>query len=138
MADGTTSFPTTSDLPGSIRYYVTDLPDYSSLAKCAQSAVRQGIAIWTYDSCPEDPGQLASCICAKDGHSVIASRVITESVKHSCDTTATEDISSAIAVYERYCKAARGEIKPDGITAAGKTPISPSFRGTKREGKEEE
>lgn len=49
------------------------------------------------------------------------SNAITSDVKYSCDSTATEDISSALKVYELYCSAAKGLATPAGITESGKS-----------------
>lgn len=72
----------------------------------------------TDDLCPEYPGALASCVCAKDGNSGLVSSMITSNVKYYCDVTATEDVTSALAIYDQYCKAAKGEVIPAGITAS--------------------
>lgn len=120
MADGTTEFPSTSNLAGAPSYWITDLPDYSSLAKCAASAVFNGVFTMTKYLCPEYPGALASCVCAKDGNSGLVSSMITSNVKYFCDVTATEDVTSALAIFDQYCKAAKGEVKPVGITASSK------------------
>ena len=126
MADGTTEFPNTSDLGGAMSYYINDLPDFSSMAKCAQSAVSYGVFTMTGDLCPGYPGALASCVCAKDGNSGLVSSLITSNVKYSCDNTATEDITSALAIFDQYCKAAKGEVKPAGITASSEHHLPPS------------
>jgi hypothetical protein len=41
---------------------------------------------------------------------------ISSNVKYSCDSTATEDVASAIAVFDFYCSAARAEVTAGGIT----------------------
>src|SRR3954447_1641648 len=46
----------------------------------------------------------------------LISNIITSSVKYSCSSTATDDVSSAMAVYNLYCSAARAEVTPTGIT----------------------
>jgi hypothetical protein len=61
---------------------------------------------------------------------------ISSNVKYSCDSTATEDIASAIAVFDFYCSAARAEVTAGGVTdsvaqtyptaAAGNTGVTGS------------
>jgi len=41
---------------------------------------------------------------------------ITSNVKYSCASTATEDVASAIAVFDFYCSAARAEVVAAGVT----------------------
>ncbi|OTB12143.1 hypothetical protein K445DRAFT_321405 [Daldinia sp. EC12] len=116
LIKGTSSFPTTSDPPGDMTYHITALPEYSSLAPCAQSAVSYGVLSQTYDLCPDGPQALASCACLKSGMSGYMRNVITSDVKYSCDSTATEDVSSALAVFDLYCSAAKGLTTPAGVT----------------------
>jgi hypothetical protein len=52
----------------------------------------------TRDLCPEGPQALASCVCIKEGMTAELLKVLTSSVKYSCDSTATEDVSSAVSV----------------------------------------
>ncbi|OTA61537.1 hypothetical protein K449DRAFT_331034, partial [Hypoxylon sp. EC38] len=124
LVQGTTSFPTTSDPPGDMTYYITALPQYSSLAPCARSAVSYGVLSQTYDLCPEGPQALASCACIKSGMSGYVSNEISSDVKYSCDSTATEDISSALNVFELYCSAAKALTTPAGVTESGKSTAS--------------
>lgn len=119
MGDGVTSFPVASTLPGVMTYYVTDMPNFSELAPCAQSAVSHGILGQTYSMCPADPAALASCACVKDNNDQEVSKSITSSVKYSCGNTASEDITSALDIYNSYCSAAQGLITPTGVTASG-------------------
>ncbi|KUI53137.1 hypothetical protein VP1G_00399 [Cytospora mali] len=44
MNSGTSVFPTASSPPGDMTYYITDLPQYASLAPCAGSAVSYALA----------------------------------------------------------------------------------------------
>lgn len=48
--------------------------------------------------CPSGPQALASCVCLKEGMTQEVLKVITSSVKWECSSTATEDVSSAVAV----------------------------------------
>ncbi|KAI1141685.1 hypothetical protein F5Y05DRAFT_270269 [Hypoxylon sp. FL0543] len=130
LVNGTTSFPTTSDPPGDMTYYITGLPEYGSLAPCAQSAVSYGVFSQTYDLCPEGPKALASCACLKGAMSDYVSNEINSDVKYSCDSTATEDISSALDVFELYCSAAKGLATPAGVTESVQQTIAPTHSGT--------
>ncbi|RYP10586.1 hypothetical protein DL764_000556 [Monosporascus ibericus] len=116
LNNGTSSFPQASGPPGDMTYYITALSQYSALAPCAQSAVSDGVKSQTYDYCPEAPQALASCVCLKEGISRIVSSVITSRVRYRCASTATEDISSAIEVFDYYCSAAKAEVTPNGVT----------------------
>ncbi|KAK4232542.1 hypothetical protein QBC38DRAFT_351974 [Podospora fimiseda] len=115
---GTANFPVPSKPPGDMSYYITDLPQYSSLAPCAMSAIKYVIQSQTYDLCPSGPQALASCVCFKDQMTNDLLKTLTSSVKYSCSSTATEDISSAVAVYNLYCSAAAGQFTAAGVTAS--------------------
>jgi hypothetical protein len=110
MLDGTTSFPTLSPPPGDMTYYITALDGYSSLVPCAQSAVSAAFREQTSSYCPDGPQALASCVCLRDSKSRFVSSVLTSEVKWSCSSTASEDISSAVAVLDYYCSAANGDV----------------------------
>lgn len=121
LENGTSSFPTPSPLPGLISYYITDLPQYSSLAVCAQDALSGDVQQQTYSICNAAPLSLVSCVCVKDQNSQsIASGLVTD-VEENCGTTATEDISSALEVLAYYCSAGKGLVTPAGVSASGKT-----------------
>ncbi|KAI1656384.1 hypothetical protein F4813DRAFT_364204 [Daldinia decipiens] len=130
LIKGTSSFPTTSDPPGDMTYYITALPEYSSLAPCAQSAVSYGVLSQTYDLCPDGPKALASCACLKSSMSGSMRNVITSDVKYSCDSTATEDVSSALLVFDLYCSAAKGLTTPAGVTESLEQTMATSNTGT--------
>jgi hypothetical protein len=119
LGAGISSFPSPSALAGAVTYHVTDLPIYSSLAKCAQSAVSYPILAQTNRDCPSNPRSLVSCICVKDGNLDAASSGITSSVKYNCGSTASADITSALAVLDYYCSAGKGLVTPAGVTASG-------------------
>ncbi|OBT61189.1 hypothetical protein VE03_09432 [Pseudogymnoascus sp. 23342-1-I1] len=118
LGSGVTSFPAPSNAVGKMTYYITDMPIYSSLASCAQEAVEYALATLTYSLCPAEAGPLASCACIKDSNSLQVSKILTDSVKYECSETATEDITSAMEVYNAYCSAAKGLTTPTGITAS--------------------
>ncbi|KAI0164005.1 hypothetical protein GGR57DRAFT_272348 [Xylariaceae sp. FL1272] len=139
LVDGTSKFPTTSDPPGDVTYYVTALEEFRSLAPCAQSAVSYDIQSQTYDLCPSGPEALASCVCLNDDMTRRISTEITSDVKYYCDSTASDAISSALAVYDLYCSAAKAETTLGGITESvsetphtgqSNTAASPSETGT--------
>ncbi|KAI0830402.1 hypothetical protein F5Y06DRAFT_282221 [Hypoxylon sp. FL0890] len=130
LVNGTTSFPTTSDPPGDMTYYITALPEYSSLAPCARSALSYGVLSQTYDLCPEGPQALASCACLKSAMSSYVSNEINSDVKYSCDSTATEDVSSALKVFELYCSAVEGLTTPAGVTESVQQTTAPKHSGT--------
>ncbi len=121
LANGTSSFPTTSNLAGDVTYYITDLPQYSSLASCAQSAVSYPVLSQTYKDCPAAPKALVSCACVKDQNSLEISGRINSQVSSYCGNTASADVSSALAVFDFYCSAGKGLATPKGVTASGKS-----------------
>jgi hypothetical protein len=73
----------------------------------------------TYSDCPSAPGALASCACVKDGNSGSINSAITRDVKENCGSTATEHLSSAVSIFDRYCSAAKGLVTAQGITTSG-------------------
>jgi hypothetical protein len=123
LNNGTSNFPTPSALAGSLTYYITDLPQFSSLAPCAGSAVSENVLYALTQAfngdCPSDPTQLVSCACVKDGNFGWVSTNIISGVSFSCGTTATADISSALAVFSYYCSAGKGLVTPKGVTNSG-------------------
>ncbi|KAK4179410.1 hypothetical protein QBC36DRAFT_322585 [Triangularia setosa] len=116
LNNGTSNFPKPTDPPGAMTYYITDLPQYQTLAPCASSALSYALQGQTRSLCPAGPKALASCACLKEGMTLEISREITSSVKQWCKSTATEDISSAIAVYNYYCSAADNKVTAAGVT----------------------
>ncbi|KAK1573880.1 uncharacterized protein LY79DRAFT_593674 [Colletotrichum navitas] len=110
MNKGTTAFPQPSPPPGDMTYYMTALTQYSALAPCAQSGISNAMYSITSYQCPEGPQALASCICLKDGVTNLVTSTMTSNVKYYCSSTASDDVSSALAVLDFYCKAARNEV----------------------------
>ncbi|KAL5353032.1 hypothetical protein ACLOAV_001061 [Pseudogymnoascus australis] len=94
--------------PNGLAVYITDLPAYSYLAPCAQSAVSYAVQGLTYTICPEGPSALNSCVCTKNQNSFVASSSLVEAVQSSCGSTHKADISSAQAVLAGYCKLGSG------------------------------
>ncbi|KAI1490516.1 hypothetical protein F5X96DRAFT_679049 [Biscogniauxia mediterranea] len=116
LGNGTSSFPETTDPPGDMTYYISALLEYNSLAPCAQTAVSYGVLYQTVDLCPPGPQALASCACLRDDMSKVITSIITSDVKVYCDALASEDVTSALSVYDIYCSAAKGLVTPSGVT----------------------
>lgn len=127
LNNGTSSFPTPTPLSGSLDYYITDLPNFSSLAPCAQSAVEDQVQGCTWSICPAAASMLVSCVCAKDQNSQYVTSGIMGDVKGKCGTTDTADISSALAVFDYYCSAGRGSATPKGVTVTGELSSAPAL-----------
>lgn len=47
------------------------------------------------------------------------SSLITSDARYYCDSTAADDISSALDVWNVYCSAAKGLATPAGVTETG-------------------
>ncbi|KAK3381464.1 hypothetical protein B0H63DRAFT_205877 [Podospora didyma] len=118
LNNGTSNFPQPTNPPGDMSYYITDLPAYTSLAPCAAYGVSYAVQGQTYYLCPKGSQELASCACFKDGMTGRILSSVTASVKYSCGSTATDDISSAVAVYNLYCSAAGAKVTAQGVTAS--------------------
>ncbi|KAL8392125.1 hypothetical protein RB595_002350 [Gaeumannomyces hyphopodioides] len=112
---GVSNFPQPSPPPGDMSYYITALPQYSAMAPCAQSAVSYAVKSQANNYCPEGVQALASCICIKESIFGSVSSSVTSGVKWSCSSTASEDITSAMAVLDLYCSAAKNQVKPTGV-----------------------
>ena len=122
LGNGTSSFPSTSNLAGDVTYYITDLPQYSALAPCAAEAVSYQVLSQTRNDCPAAPAALVSCACVKDQNSMGLSSGIASLVYEYCSSTASEDVSSALSVFAYYCSAGNGQVTPTGVIAAGSPP----------------
>ncbi|KAJ1328097.1 cell wall integrity and stress response component [Microdochium nivale] len=129
LGAGTTSFPTFAPPPGDMTYYITALPQYDSLVPCAQSGLSRGVMSATNELCPKDPAGLASCVCFKTGMPNWVSKVITSSVKYACSSTASQDLSSALAVWDYFCSAARAEVKPSVTESVPTTAFTNNLNG---------
>ncbi|KAI1177117.1 hypothetical protein F4777DRAFT_227624 [Nemania sp. FL0916] len=116
LVEGTTSFPTTSDPPGNVNYYITALKEYQALASCAQMAVSAHVLELTQDLCPTGAKALASCACLRSDMTGPISSSITSDVRYYCSPNPPDDISSALDVWDLYCSAAKGLTTPAGIT----------------------
>jgi hypothetical protein len=60
--------------------------------------------------CAAGPQALASCVCIKSGMWADVSSTLTYLVKQSCESTATNQLSSAMEVLQYYCSAAKAEV----------------------------
>jgi hypothetical protein len=119
LNNGTSDFPTKSELTA-MTYYITDLQEYSSLAPCAQHAVSyEALYTLTNELCPDGSGAVASCACLKGGNSALVASALKSGVADYCSSTATEDLTSALSVFDFYCRAAKGSVQPAGITTSG-------------------
>ncbi|KAF8859355.1 hypothetical protein BDZ45DRAFT_742392 [Acephala macrosclerotiorum] len=107
LANGTTSFPTPSYLPGDVTYYITNLPQYQALASCAQQAV-QTVQVQTYSDCPSNPQALVSCLCVKDSNSAMMTSKISGGASLYCGSTASANMASALSVFDFYCSVGKG------------------------------
>lgn len=132
LVDGTTSFPETTDPPGDVTYQITDLREFKSLASCAQMPVSYYVLHQTDDLCPSGAKALASCACLRSEMTASISSLITSDVRYYC-SSAAEDISSALDVWNLYCSAAKGLTTPAGVPQATNPPSS----GTRTDGVQE-
>ncbi|KAK0709615.1 hypothetical protein B0T26DRAFT_679006 [Lasiosphaeria miniovina] len=131
LNNGTSAFPQTTNPPGDMTYYISDLPQYSSLAPCAANALSYAVLRQTAGLCPTGPMALASCACFKDGMTSNILSQITSYVKEGCASTATDDISSAVGVYDFYCNAANAKVTADGVTNSVSQPTPTRSSGSK-------
>lgn len=118
MNSGKTSFPTASPPPGDMSYYVTNLAQYSSLETCAQLCVDIAAMYQTSTFCPGGPQALASCLCLKDSVSKAVSSTLSWEIKNRCHKNMLDNLSSANAVLDYYCSAAKGEVTATGIAVS--------------------
>ncbi|TGJ79497.1 hypothetical protein E0Z10_g9261 [Xylaria hypoxylon] len=125
LVEGTTSFPETTDPPGNVDYYITALKEFKALAPCAQTAVSYNVLQQTSDLCPSGPKALASCACLRSEMTGAISSLITSDARYYC-SSAADDISSALDVWNIYCSAAKGLTTPAGITETISEANSPS------------
>ncbi|CZR51519.1 uncharacterized protein PAC_01396 [Phialocephala subalpina] len=107
LANGTTSFPTPTYLPGDVTYYITALPQYQSLASCAQQAIKT-VQVQTYSDCPSNPQALVSCLCVKDSNSLMMTSKISGAASLYCGSTASANMASALSLFDFYCSVGKG------------------------------
>jgi hypothetical protein len=108
--------------------YVTNLPAIAKLVPCASNGFIYAVHSLTDDCNISDaPVTYASCACLKNQNSVSASRQIASLVKFECSSTATDDVSSALAVFADYCAAVTppaASAAPTPATSAAPPPAS--------------
>lgn len=119
LNNGTSSFPSATNPPGDMSYYITDIPAFWSLTGCGQTALSQAVFTQTYDLCPEGPQLLASCACIKPSMSSVVNSYITSLMSWSCSSNQIRDAaSSALSIFGMYCSAARDDTTLAGITTS--------------------
>lgn len=57
----------------------------------------------TYESCGENPTDLQSCVCTKNGMMNQVLQTMSKSLSYSCGETASDDHTSASVVLSQYC-----------------------------------
>ncbi|TPX11125.1 uncharacterized protein E0L32_007986 [Thyridium curvatum] len=130
-AGTTTTMPVASSPPGDMSYYITDLPQYSSLASCAQRAIFQAVSYQTYALCRDSgPQALASCVCLKTSMQRFVSSAVVSSARFFCSSGVQDSVESAGAVLDFYCRAASAEATATGIVVSS----SASAPGASRSG----
>ncbi|EPE08476.1 hypothetical protein F503_01259 [Ophiostoma piceae UAMH 11346] len=119
LNNGTSSFPSATNPPGDMSYYITDIPAFWSLTGCGQTALSQAVFTQTYELCPEGPQLLASCACIKPSMSSVVNSYITSAMSRSCSSNEVrEAASSALSIFGMYCSAARDDTTLAGITTS--------------------
>ncbi|KAI0201687.1 hypothetical protein F4808DRAFT_424768 [Astrocystis sublimbata] len=135
LADGTTSFPETTNPPGDMTYYITALKEFKALPSCAQSAVSYNVQHQTDGLCPSGPQALASCACLRSEMTASISSSITSDARYYCSSQA-DDIASALNVWDTYCSAAKGLKQPAGVTESISQPQQTSTQSRSGAAKE--
>ncbi|UNI18348.1 hypothetical protein JDV02_004621 [Purpureocillium takamizusanense] len=83
-------------------------------------------------NCATGAQALASCICLKSGMRGRVSSTLTSDVKAYCSSTATDDVTSAMAVFDFYCSAAEKKVVATGAESVSETqPSAMSRTGAK-------
>ncbi|KAJ4138056.1 hypothetical protein NW768_001872 [Fusarium equiseti] len=90
-----------------VSYYITALPHFKSLDKCAQRGVSTAVMDQSSWLCGNGPQELASCVCIKSGMYKIITSSLIDKINDYCDGTQTGNIKSAIDVFQYYCSAAK-------------------------------
>ncbi|KAL3962909.1 hypothetical protein ACCO45_004432 [Purpureocillium lilacinum] len=121
MNNGTTSFAKPKSPPGDMTYHITGLPQFKSLNKCAQSGVSSAVFAQMSWNCATGAQALASCVCLKSGMRGRVSSTLTSDVKAYCSSTATDDVTSAMAVFDFYCSAADKKVVATGADSVSET-----------------
>lgn len=120
-AAAATTTPTAATAP-----QITAIPGTSELAPCAA-----GAWYWAINSLASDcninaaPTAQASCACLKDQNSAFVTKQLSIQITNSCGSTATDDITSAYALFSSYCGYAKAV--STAATATATTPTSKSI-----------
>jgi len=72
-------------------------------------------------NCATGAQALASCVCLKSGMRGRVSSTLTSDVKAYCSSTATDDVTSAMAVFDFYCSAADKKVVATGADSVSET-----------------
>ena len=109
---------------------MSDISDLTSLAPCASAAFTQAVAdLDENDDCngAADPSAFASCACANATNSAFLSVNLVQNVEQNCESTATNDITSALAVFSSYCVLAGGATGPATAAVTGQGAVTCMF-----------
>lgn len=91
-------------LAQTITYY-SDVPLYTSLVQCAATGCNVGLSLIYNCGSTSPVYPYASCACLKDQNSADIATELTDAVQVACGSTATEDVSSVLAVFHSWCQA---------------------------------
>lgn len=82
---------------------ITDMPGYAPLAQCARNGLYSAIFWGAYNQCPTGITPLQSCVCTKGNNLNAFRNTVTTSVEYHCSLAGSEDLISAVSVYNDYC-----------------------------------
>jgi hypothetical protein len=95
---------------GQQTYLLTEFPAVKSLAPCA-TGYFWGAQNWVSNDCPTNvaPTFSASCACLKNQNSASIISILSTGIlgAYACGTTATQDVTSALAAFSSYCAQAQ-------------------------------
>ncbi|MCJ1246455.1 hypothetical protein MMC30_003662 [Trapelia coarctata] len=102
----------------------------TSLAPCASSAFSNAVNSLTYSECSGvfQPAAFATCACANATVSEEFSVRLVTGVNYRCSSTATEDITSALAVFSSFCVLAGGASGPATAATTGLGGVTCKFQ----------
>lgn len=99
------AMPTFAPPSITVTNYISDVPEFQHLARCAKGALEYAVQSMTYSYCPPEASNLATCACMKNQNSLRISQIINSSVRYSC-TSHMADVTSAQAMFAAYCNMA--------------------------------
>ncbi|KFY22743.1 hypothetical protein V493_06354 [Pseudogymnoascus sp. VKM F-4281 (FW-2241)] len=85
---------------------ITDVPQFSYLANCAQGAFKYGVFASVVSKCPKAPSLYAPCVCSKSNVVEMITKTLSSTVSKRCDHK--EDASIAVEFYSQYCAMNQG------------------------------